>query len=375
MRVTRAVARVAALVFAVMAVLSGNAAESASAPGVDMEQASHFARMSLAGLDREYPNKPNELLTGPADLKTPRELHPAFWGHFDWHSSVHAHWMLVRVLRLHPELAEAAEIRTRIGAHLTKEHLLAEAAYFESRHNQSFERMYGWAWLLRLAQELRGFDDPDARAWAANLRPLEERIVALTEGYLPRLTYPVRSGIHPDTAWALAQMIDYARATGNTAFEELLLQRAKDYYGKDADYPTTFEPSGQDFFSPGLNVADLMRRVLKPKAYSSWLNRFAPGLRRARLGAWATPAVVSDLEDPQIVHLVGLNLSRASAMQGIASALDPRDRRRRNLEQAMQAHAAVGLPLVSSGHYEGEHWLASFAVYYLTGAGLAGGKL
>jgi hypothetical protein len=375
MRVTRAVARVAALVFAVMAVLSGNAAESASAPGVDMEQASHFARMSLAGLDREYPNKPNELLTGPADLKTPRELHPAFWGHFDWHSSVHAHWMLVRVLRLHPELAEAAEIRTRIGAHLTKEHLLAEAAYFESRHNQSFERMYGWAWLLRLAQELRGFDDPDARAWAANLRPLEERIVALTEGYLPRLTYPVRSGIHPDTAWALAQMIDYARASGNAEFEALLLQRAKDYYGKDADYPTTFEPSGQDFFSPGLNVADLMRRVLKPKAYSSWLNRFAPGLRRARLGAWATPAVVSDLEDPQIVHLVGLNLSRASAMQGIASALDPRDRRRRNLEQAMQAHAAVGLPLVSSGHYEGEHWLASFAVYYLTSAGLAGGKL
>jgi hypothetical protein len=375
MRVTWAVARVAALVFAVMAVLSGNAAESASAPGVDMEQASHFARMSLAGLDREYPNKPNELLTGPADLKTPRELHPAFWGHFDWHSSVHAHWMLLRMLRLHPEFPEAADIRARVGAHLTAENLLAEAAYFEPRHNQSFERMYGWAWLLRLAQELRGFDDPDARAWAANLRPLEDRIVALTEGYLPRLTYPVRSGIHPDTAWALAQMIDYARASGNAEFEALLLQRAKDYYGKDADYPTTFEPSGQDFFSPGLNVADLMRRVLKPKAYSSWLNRFAPGLRRARLGAWATPAVVSDLEDPQIVHLVGLNLSRASAMQGIASALDPRDRRRRNLEQAMQAHAAVGLPLVSSGHYEGEHWLASFAVYYLTSAGLAGGRL
>ena len=375
MRVTRAVARVAALLLGVMASVMGNDAGAALAPGADMEQASHFARMSLAGLDREYPNKPNELLTGPADLKTPRELHPAFWGHFDWHSSVHAHWMLLRMLRLHPEFPEAADIRARVGAHLTAENLLAEAAYFEPRHNQSFERMYGWAWLLRLAQELRGFDDPDARAWAANLRPLEERIVALTEGYLPRLTYPVRSGIHPDTAWALAQMIDYARATGNTAFEELLLQRAKDYYGKDADYPTTFEPSGQDFFSPGLNVADLMRRVLKPKAYSSWLNRFAPGLRRARLGAWATPAVVSDLEDPQIVHLVGLNLSRASAMQGIASALDPRDRRRRNLEQAMQAHAAVGLPLVSSGHYEGEHWLASFAVYYLTSAGLAGGKL
>jgi hypothetical protein len=375
MRVTRAVARVAALLLGVMASLMGNDAEAALAPGADMEQASHFARMSLAGLDREYPNKPNELLTGPADLKTPRELHPAFWGHFDWHSSVHAHWMLLRMLRLHPEFPEAADIRARVGAHLTAENLLAEAAYFEPRHNQSFERMYGWAWLLRLAQELRGFDDPDARAWAANLRPLEERIVALTEGYLPRLTYPVRSGIHPDTAWALAQMIDYARASGNAEFEALLLQRAKDYYGKDADYPTTFEPSGQDFFSPGLNVADLMRRVLKPKAYSSWLNRFAPGLRRARLGAWATPAVVSDLEDPQIVHLVGLNLSRASAMQGIASALDPRDRRRRNLEQAMQAHAAVGLPLVSSGHYEGEHWLASFAVYYLTSAGLAGGKL
>jgi hypothetical protein len=372
MRVTTAVARLAALLMGVMATLMGNDVGAALAPGADMEQASHFARMSLAGLDREYPNKPNELLTGPADLKTPRELHPAFWGHFDWHSSVHAHWMLLRLLRLHPELPEATEIRTRIGAHLTKENLLAETAYFEPRHNQSFERMYGWAWLLRLAQELRGFDDPDARSWAANLRPLEERIVALTEGYLPRLTYPVRTGIHPDTAWALSQMIDYARTTGNTDFEALLLQRAKDYYFKDADYPTTFEPSGQDFFSPGLNVADLMRRVLKPKAYSSWLNRFAPGLRRARLGAWATPAVVSDLEDPQIVHLVGLNLSRAWAMQGIASALDPRDRRRRNLERAMQAHAAVGLPLVSSGHYEGEHWLASFAVYYLSGAGLSG---
>jgi hypothetical protein len=374
MRVTRAVARLAALVLGVLASFMGNDAKSALAPGVDMEQASHFARMSLAGLDREYPNKPNELLNGPADLKTPRELHPAFWGHFDWHSSVHAHWMLVRLLRLHPDVPEATEIRTRIAAHLTAANLLAEAAYFEPRHNQSFERMYGWAWLLRLAQELRGFEDPDARAWAANLRPLEERIVSLAQGYLPRLTYPVRSGIHPDTAWALAQMIDYARATGNAEFEALLVQRARDYYEKDAGYPTHFEPSGQDFFSPGLNVADLMRRVLKPKPFSSWLNRFAPGLRRARLGAWATPAVVSDLEDPQIVHLVGLNLSRASAMQGIAGALDPRDRRRGNLERAMQAHAAAGLPLVSSGHYEGEHWLASFAVYYLTGAGLSGAE-
>ncbi|MFM7784014.1 MAG: DUF2891 domain-containing protein [Gammaproteobacteria bacterium] len=338
--------------------------------GLALTEASRLAALSLAGLDREYPNKPQDVLTGPADLKTPREVHPAFYGHFDWHSSVHAHWMLLRLLRLHPELPGATEIRARLAAHLTSANLQAEADYFRSPHNRSFERMYGWAWLLRLAQELRAFDDPQARAWAEALRPLETRIVELTQAYLPKLSYPIRSGVHPDTAFALGMMIDHARATGHADFEALLLQRARDYYARDADYPSAFEPSGQDFFSPGLNVADLMRRVLKPREFSRWLNRFAPGLRRARLGGWAKPAVVSDLSDPQIVHLVGLNLSRAWAMRGVISALDPRDRRRQHLDAALQAHAASGLAQVASGSYEGEHWLGSFAVFYLSGAGV-----
>ena len=369
MRGTGRIARLAAI--AMGAFLMTAVGSTRAADGLAPEEAARLAALSLAGLQREYPNKPQDVLTGAADLKTPREAHPAFYGHFDWHSSVHAHWMLVRLLRLYPALPEAALIRAQLDANLRPEHLQAEADYFGPRHNRSFERMYGWAWLLRLAQELRAFDDPQARGWAEAIRPLESVIVEMTQEYLPKLSYPVRSGVHPDTAFALGMMIDYARATGQGDFESLLLQRARDYYGNDRDYPTHFEPSGQDFFSAGLNVADLMRRVLKPREFSVWLNRFAPGVRRARLGGWAKPAVVSDLADPQIVHLVGLNLSRAWAMRGVISALDPRDRRRQHLASAMQAHAAAGLAQVASGSYEGEHWLASFAVFYLTGAGVA----
>jgi len=337
-------------------------------------RASEFAKMALAGLAREYPNKPGEVLTGPQDLKTPRALHPAFYGSYDWHSSVHGHWLLVRLLKLFPELNEAAEARSRLREHLTLANLEIEAAYFDVRENRSFERMYGWAWALRLAAELHGWNDPDGLVWAANLKPLETRLVGLTKDYLPRLTYPVRTGVHPDTAFALGQILDYARTIGDRPLEELVVQRARGYYSQDADYPLEFEPSGQDFFSPGLNVADLMRRVLSADEFSRWLNQFAPELRRGRLGNWAKPAIVSDLTDPQIVHLVGLNLSRAWTMQGILSVIDRTDRRGRALTTAMQAHADEGMKYVFSGHYEGEHWLATFAVYYLAGAGVVASR-
>ncbi len=348
------------------------------APGVAAEpslpmttaRASEFAKVALAGLAREYPNKPGEVLTGPQDLKTPRALHPAFYGSYDWHSSVHGHWLLVRLLKLFPDLGEAAEARSRLREHLTLANLEVEAAYFDGRENRSFERMYGWAWALRLAAELQDWKDPDGQMWAANLKPLETRLVALTKDYLPRLTYPVRTGVHPDTAFALGQILDYARTVGDHPLEELVVQRARDYYAGDADYPLHFEPSGQDFFSAGLNVADLMRRVLSAQEFSKWLNQFAPELRRGELGNWAKPAVVSDLTDPQIVHLVGLNLSRAWTMQGILSAIERTDRRGRALTAAMQAHADEGMKYVFSGHYEGEHWLAKFAVYYLAEAGV-----
>jgi hypothetical protein len=347
-------------------------ASVAAEPAVlDPARAANFARLALAGIDREYPNKPMQVLTGAQDLKSPQALHPAFHGCFDWHSSVHGHWMLVRLLRLQPGMTNAAEIRARLAAHLTATNLAAEAAYFETKENRSFERMYGWAWALRLAAELHAWDDPDAREWARNLEPLERKVVALTEDYLPRLTYPIRTGVHPDTAFALGQILDYARTIGNDKLEKLVVDRARGYFANERNYPADFEPSGEDFFSPGLNVADLMRRVLTPAEFSRWLDRYLPGLKSGRLGAWGAAAEVSDLTDARIVHLVGLNLSRAWAMQGVASALPARDSRRKTLEAAAQLHADAGLKSVFSGNYEGEHWLATFAIYYL---GQSGGK-
>ena len=346
---------------------------TAASAALDVQSADRFAALVLAGIDREYPNKPGEVLGGPQDLKTPRQMHPAFFGHYDWHSSVHGHWVLLRLLRLYPQIAQAAEIRARLDAHLDEANIRAEAAYFDGRENRSFERMYGWAWALRLALELHAWDDPEARRWSAAFAPLETKLVAMTLDYLPRLSYPVRSGVHPDTAFALAQILDYARGVDHAALEALVVRRARDYFLGDRDYPVAYEPSGQDFFSPGLNTADLMRRVLPTSEFRVWLDGFWPGLRRGKLGSWGVPAQVSDLEDPQLVHLVGLNLSRAWTMQGVSSRLDKNDRRALALEPAMLVHAGAGLEYVFSGHYEGEHWLATFAVYYLSEAGLPAG--
>src|ERR1019366_1817111 len=342
---------------------------SAAAAELDTAHADKFARLALAGIDREYPNKPSEVLTSAKDLLSPRAMHPAFFGSFDWHSSVHGHWMLVRLLRLHPDMASAAEIRARLTAHLTATNLAVEAAYFDVKDNRSFERMYGWAWALRLAAELHAWDDPDAKEWAKNFAPLERKIVALTKDYLPRLTYPVRTGVHPDTAFALAQMIDYARATGDAGLEQLAVSRAKNYFANDKDYPVNYEPSGEDFFSPGLNVADLMRRVLSRAEFSAWLDAYLPGLRAGKTGAWNSAAEVSDLTDARIIHLVGLNLARAWTMEGAASVLPPEDPRRNISETAAKLQADAGLKYVFSGNYEGEHWLATFAVYLLTNVG------
>jgi hypothetical protein len=349
--------------------LLASAAMPLAAADLDATQAARFAALALAGLDREYPNKPGEVLTKAADLIPPRQMHPAFFGCFDWHSSVHGHWMLVRLLRLHPGFDGAKEARARLAAHLTAENLRTEAAYFETQENRSFERMYGWAWALRLAAELHAWDDPDARQWAANLAPLEKKIVALTTDYLPRLTYPIRTGVHPDTAFALGQILDYAHIVGDAALEKLVADRARAYYVRDRAYPVGYEPSGEDFFSPGLNVADLLRRVLPPEEFSRWLDDFLPGLRAGELGAWSEAAKVSDLSDPRIVHLVGLNLTRAWTMQGILTALAADDPRRALLEKSMRLHSDAGLRYVFSGSYEGEHWLATFAVYLLTRTG------
>ncbi len=332
-------------------------------------QVQAFAELALEGLFREYPNKPGNVVSGPEDVLSPKAMHPAFYGCFDWHSSVHGHWMLVRLLKLYPDCKVGARIRESLARNLTREKLDAEAAYFEPKENKSFERTYGWAWLLRLAAELRTWDDADGKRWAENLTKLEAEIVSLTKGFLPRLTWPIRTGQHPDTGFALSQFLDYARTVGDRELESLVVARARDFYLADRDYPVSFEPSGFDFFSTGLNEADLMRRVLEPKEFSKWLDGFFPTLRSGTLGNLLTPVVVSDVTDGKLVHLAGLDLVRAWTLHGIASALPEDDPRLPTLRKAVIEHCKVGLPYVFSGDYAGEHWLASFAVYVVTEVG------
>ncbi len=329
-------------------------------------QVAAFARLALAGIGTEYPNKPSQVMVGPESVLSPRELHPAFYGSFDWHSSVHGHWMLLRLLRLYPQSSVADEIGAALAEHLAADVLEAEAEHFRQEHNKSFERMYGWAWLYRLAMELEAWDDPRGDEWGENLRPLREVIVGRTKDYLPNLSWPIRTGVHPNSAFALGQTLDFARLMGDRELEQLVIQKSHEFYIADRAYPVAYEPSGQDFFSAGLAEADLMRRVLDAGAFGEWLDQFFPTLGSGELGNLLMPAVVSDVTDGKIVHLAGLNLHRAWTMRSIAAVLPEGDARRKVLEASAEAHMEAGLAYVFSGHYEGEHWLATFAVYGLT---------
>ena len=333
---------------------------------MNLDQASAFARLALKGIQKEYPNKPGDVLNGDADVKEPRAMHPAFYGSFDWHSSVHGHWMLVRLLRLFPELPEREQARALLAEHLTARNLRVEADYFARPNSQSFERPYGWAWLLKLAEELHGWDDPDAREWSKHVQPLADAIVARYLAFFPKQTYPIRSGVHPNTAFGLAFALDYARAVGNEKLRELLVERSRTYFGKDAGIPAAWEPDGADFFSPSLTEADLMRRVLPSAEFRDWFRRFLPDVARGEPKTLLEPATVTDRSDPQLVHLDGLNLSRAWCMRSIAAALPKDDPARKALAEAAARHAEAALRHVASGDYAGEHWLASFAVYLLS---------
>jgi hypothetical protein len=346
------------------AVGAGLAAASSGGP-LDAASADRFAGLALACVDRPYPNKPEQVLEGPDDVRAPREFHPAFFGCYDWHSSVHGHWLLTRILKTHPEVASAPRIRAALDEHFTAAAVEAETRYLDQKSNRAFERPYGWAWALRLVTDLATSDDPKLRAWRATLQPLEDGLVARYVAYLPKLTFPVRTGVHPNTAFALAQALDYARATGRQDFERVLVSRSHFYFGQDRSCALAYEPSGEDFFSPCLAEADLMRRVLAPREFAKWLRGFLPQLSKGKT-LRLTPAVVTDPTDPKLVHLDGLNLSRAWMLRGIAQGLPAKDSRRAILLKAADAHAAAGLARVSSGNYEGEHWLATFAVYLMT---------
>jgi hypothetical protein len=325
-----------------------------------LAHASRFAQLPLAAIEREYPNAIVHVLNGDADALTPRRLHPAFYGCLDWHSAVHGHWMLVRLVQLFPQLPESAAIRAAISRTITRPSIVAELDYFRAPHRQAFERTYGWAWLLELARALHGWDDPDGARWSEALRPLAHEISGRYRAFLPAQIYPIRTGVHANTAFGLALALDYARTTADAALAELIVERALSYYAGDRDAPVGWEPGGEDFFSPALLEADLMRRVLPAERFAPWLHAFLP-----RLGPLATPAIVSDRRDPKLAHLDGLQLSRAWCMRAIAAALPAADPLRAPLADAAELHAREGLANVTTGDYMGEHWLASFAIYLL----------
>lgn len=346
----------------VFIVLSLAAPASALTPA----QASSLAQLALKCSESEFPNKADHIASGAGDLARPRDAHPSFYGCYDWHSSVHGHWLMVRALKTTPGLPGAEKLRAVLEAHLSTAAIGGELAYLAGPNRKTFERTYGWAWLLKLSEELGGWDDPDAKRWSANLEPLAVAFAAQYKVFQPKLTYPMRVGTHPNTAFGLAFALDYARAKGDKAFEAMLVERAKTYFGADTNYPAAWEPGGEDFFSPALLEADLMRRVLTPAEFAAWLTAFLPELGKGGPKSLMTPAIVTDRSDPRIVHLDGLNLSRAWCLKGIAAALPAGDRRRPVLLEAAARHLDASLAHVTSGDYAGEHWLASFALYALS---------
>jgi len=343
---------------------------SADSPPLEPAAAERFARLALDCVHREYPNKIAHVLQSDADTQPPRVLTPAFYGCYDWHSSVHGHWLLARLAHRFPDAGFAKDARTALAVSLTPANIAAEVAYLRGPGRTSFERPYGLAWLLALAAELRAWDDPQAREWAETLAPLEIESAQRIMAWLPKLQYPIRSGEHSQTAFAFGLIADWTQVRGDVGLARLLEERARRYYLADRDCPLRYEPSGEDFLSPCLAEADFMRRVLPENEFAAWLDGFLPGLPTDGRADWLAPGIVTDRTDPKLAHIDGLNLSRAWMLEGIAGGLPANDRRRAALLAASRAHAATALPAVTGEHYEGGHWLGTFAVYLTTRAGL-----
>ncbi len=337
---------------------------------LDARAAERFARLALDCVEREYPNKITHVLNGDADVRPPRQLTPVFFGCYDWHSAVHGHWLLARLARTFPQAPFTETARQALTRSFDPKKLLGEIRYLEGEGRISFERPYGLAWLLQLAAELRGWEDPKAQWWAFSLGPLERVAVERLSDWLPKLTHPIRVGEHSQTAFALGLILDWARTAQDRQTEELLVQRIEDFYLGDRDCPLSYEPSGQDFLSPCLAEADLMRRVLPSARFAAWLGAFLPGIPLDGSANWLEPTVVSDPTDPKLAHLDGLNLSRAWMLEGMATGLPPEDPRLAAIRATANAHRAAGLAAVTNEHYVGGHWLGSFATYLVTERGL-----
>jgi len=345
------------------------AAIPAEGQTIDPASVERFANLALACVHQEYPNKIGHVMSSDADVGPPRELTPSFYGCFDWHSCVHGHWLLVRLAKLYPDAAFAPAARAALGTSFAPERIAAEVRYLNAEGRASFERPYGLAWLLCLTDELRSWPDEQAQQWAKNLAPLEQAAADRLREWVPKLHYPIRTGEHSQSAFAFGLVLDWAETAGDTGMSELVSGVARRFHLDDVSCPLSYEPSGEDFFSPCLAEADLIRRVLAPPEYATWLGRFLPQIPTTPTATWLPLGVVTDRADPRLAHIDGLNLSRAWMLEGILSGLPESDPRRPALQAAADAHRSAGLVAVTGEHYEGGHWLGTFATYLVTAKG------
>jgi hypothetical protein len=328
-------------------------------PQLNLQQAQNLAQLPMHCVEKEYPNKLHQTLTGDDDLKTPKQLHPAFYGCFDWHSAVHGYWSMVSLLKHFPMLQDADKMKALLLRNITKENIAVEVAYFHGKYSKSWERTYGWAWLLKLAQELHSWNDPLAKELETNLQPLTDLIVQRYTEFLPKLHYQIRVGEHPNTAFGLSFAHEYAITVTNIDFQTLIEQRALDFYASDEGCPINWEPGGFDFLSPCLQEMDIMRRVLPASQFRSWLDKFLPGLRKKSYDL--NVGVVSDRSDGKLVHLDGVNFSRAWCLYGLGNQFSEY----RHIINIANKHMQYSLPHVVGDSYEGGHWLATFVIYAL----------
>lgn len=323
---------------------------------LNIKQANKLAELPLHCISTEYPNKLGQVIGSKDDLGEPAQLHPAFYGCFDWHSAVHGHWSLVRLLNLYPDLDKSALAIDGLKTHLSKENIKGEIAYFGRPHSGTYERMYGWAWLLKLTTELKVSEDPEINQLLENIKPLASLIANKVKEFLPNLNYPIRVGTHTNTAFAMCMIYDYALAFNDVELQQVIADRAKDYYLDDKNCPIEWEPSGYDFLSPCLEEADLMRRILPAREFKNWLKDFLPEIMLHKFSL--SPGVVLDRTDGHLVHLDGLNFSRAWCLKGIVETLPELS----HLIPIAEMHIRYSLPNLVGDSYEGGHWLASFAL-------------
>ncbi|MCD6542968.1 MAG: DUF2891 domain-containing protein [Flavobacteriaceae bacterium] len=339
--------------------VSAQTEEKLHIPELSLEQANRLSKLPLNCMFTEYPNRLGQTLGGEEDLRSPKSLHPAFYGCFDWHSSVHGHWSLVSLIKQYPAIENADEIKKNLLHNISKENIASEVLYFKGKHNKIYERTYGWAWLLKLAEELHTWNDPLARELEENLQPLTKLIVDKYLEFLPKLNYPIRVGEHPNTAFGMSFAWDYANSTGNVHLKELIEKRSRDFYLNDISCPMSWEPGGSDFLSPCLEEAAMMLRVLPEKEYINWLSLFLPELLDKDYNL--KPGIVSDRTDGKLVHLDGVNFSRAWCLNEIANKYPTYNHLKNNALE----HINYSLPNIVDGNYEGGHWLGSFAIYAL----------